>query len=216
MLFKEGLTPEKQFSYFSGVQFAQLSIFFTCHFLYFLLFSLRQSIAKTFKLKPYEYGIINGDVYLKIFYHNIEKGGFFDNVTQAKYNPDQNKYSILSNITDEFRDSDGKFTFAIVYPTKGIYNIWQQSNFPLDQPKYVSGKTTTTPVAGFKPIKTYANRTNVNCTWGGLTCPNYTSYLLDGCPNGPDWFFAIGYTGKGKGKGDILIAFLQIKTLLRL
>ncbi|EAX80188.1 hypothetical protein TVAG_240310 [Trichomonas vaginalis G3] len=139
--------------------------------------------------------MINGEVYLKIFYHDVDKGGFFDSVAQAKYNLDENRYSIISNITDEFRDSDGKFTFLILYPTFGRYNIWQQSNFPLQEPKFTSSREKLSPVEGFNSIKTFANHSEINCTWGGLVLTNYPYYLLDGCPNGINWNFAIGYTG---------------------
>ena len=130
---------------------------------------------------------------MKVFYHNM-LGGVFSNKDQAKYINSQYKYSILNEINDEFRDNDRKFTFALFYPELNLYNIWQQSNSPLNERK----KWTTNnhyKVEGYNNITILADRNDSACVWGGLTL-SHSGSLIDGCPGGADWYFTIGYVGE--------------------
>ncbi|EAY08470.1 hypothetical protein TVAG_145500 [Trichomonas vaginalis G3] len=121
-------------------------------------------------------------------------GGVFSNKTEAKNINTKYKYSILNEINDEFRDNDRKFTFALFYPELKLYNIWQQSNNPLNEPK----KWTTNnyyKVQGYRNFTTLADRKHEKCNWGGLVL-SHTENLIDGCPGGEDWYFTIGYVGR--------------------
>ncbi|EAY10771.1 hypothetical protein TVAG_121750 [Trichomonas vaginalis G3] len=131
---------------------------------------------------------------MKIFYHNL-LGGLFANKSEAKSINTTYKYSIPTEVTDEFRDQDNKFTFALVYPEINLYNIWQQTNNPLNErPK--AANNSHYYVEGYYNITILANRNETNCIWGGLLL-SHTENLMDGCPGGKDWFYTIGYVGTG-------------------
>ena len=124
-------------------------------------------------------------------------GGFFSSKEEAKSSNSQYKYSILTEINDEFRDKDHKFTFALIYPEIKLYNIWQQSNNPLSENK----KWTTNNyyyVEGYQNITILAKRNEDYCRWGGLLL-SHSESLIDGCPGGQEWFYTIGYVGRGWG-----------------
>ncbi|EAY08473.1 gp3-related protein [Trichomonas vaginalis G3] len=135
---------------------------------------------------------IGRNIYMKVFYHNM-LGGVFANKDQAKYINSQYKYSILNEINDEFRDNDRKFTFALFYPEINLYNIWQQSNSPLNEPKKWTNNNHY-KVAGYQNLTILADRQDSYCVWGGLAL-SHTENLIDGCPGGKDWYFTIGYVG---------------------
>lgn len=130
---------------------------------------------------------------MKVFYHNL-LGGNFTNKTEAKSINTKYKYSTLTEIDDEFRDYDNKFTFALVYPELNLYNIWQQTNNPLLENKKWSDNNHY-KVEGYNNITILADRNSTACVWGGLTL-NHSDNLIDGCPGGYDWFFTIGYVGQ--------------------
>lgn len=129
---------------------------------------------------------------MKVFYHNL-LGGNFTNKTEAKSINTKYKYSILTEIDDEFRDYDNKFTFALVYPELNLYNIWQQTNNPLNESEK-SDNNIHYKVEGYNNITILADRNETQCEWGGLTLSS-TDNLIDGCPGGSTWFFTIGYVG---------------------
>lgn len=104
--------------------------------------------------------------YLLVFYHNILGGYFTKYSDEASYIDETYKYSILSNISDLYRDSDKKFTFALVYDELQIYNIWQQTNNPLNEEAQWPGYHYN--VTGYNPIRILAGKVNDYCTWGGL------------------------------------------------
>lgn len=142
----------------------------------------------------YTYGRIKRSSYLLVFYQNIT-GGYFKYSSDAKSSNYPLRYSILNEISDIHRDSDHKFTFALVYDEHNTYNIWQQSNNPLYE-QIDTTKHGHYNVTGYNPIDIPGFTSYSQCTWGGLLISsNPSGALIDGCPGGGDWVYAIGYTG---------------------
>ncbi|EAY21572.1 hypothetical protein TVAG_013370 [Trichomonas vaginalis G3] len=148
----------------------------------------------TFKKGRYEYGFIDNELYLKVFYHDIQLGGYFTNKNEARWNDKKYKYSILTEIDDKYRDTDGLFQFSIVYPELRTFNVWKQKNNPLNEPKVIKSDHKPCNVTGYQYIKVLADRKDDLCVWGGL-CLSDSDALIDGCQGLTDWYFAIGYTG---------------------
>ena len=149
----------------------------------------------TFKKGRYEYGFIDNELYLKVFYHDIQLGGYFTNKNEARWNDKKYKYSILTEIDDKYRDTDGLFQFSIVYPELRTFNVWKQKNNPLNEPKVIKSDHKPCNVTGYQYIKVFADRKDENCVWGGL-CLSNSGALIDGCQGLKDFFYAIGYTGQ--------------------
>lgn len=132
---------------------------------------------------------------MQIFYHDIRHGAF-DKVEDAKWSEDPTRYSLLSSLSREHRDKDGKFTFALLYPELKIHNIWQQSENPINIQDPYSDNIHHFNVSGYNPIDIKADRNEKYCIWGGLLLSETTVSLLDGCPGGYNWYFSIGYNGQ--------------------
>ena len=88
-------------------------------------------------------------------------------------------YSILSELTDSFKGSDGKFEFKLVWPKKSgnNYNIWKQSTNPITETK--------ASVSGYEAV----DINFVDNNWGGLESGykhggSNPSALLDGSKHG--------------------------------
>merc|ERR1719231_505537 len=61
--------------------------------------------------------------------------------------PDSPNYSILDRLDNKYKDSDGKFTFKIVWPLRNAeanHNVWKQSTNPVTETKQ--------KVIGYEPI----------------------------------------------------------------
>ena len=140
----------------------------------------------------------NGSLWVKVFYHyNPEGRNHFINESEAQHCiNDENKFSILSDIDDNFK-IHGYYEFMIEYPElEYAYNRWQQSNNPIYEDECYNSTECLKTAAGFKAIETKAYSGN----WGGLVKTKYFNFgyyksapsLLNGTPGHIDWYFAIG------------------------
>lgn len=138
---------------------------------------------------------IKNEIYLKIYFQNITNSteGYFNTSDEAIYSKNPNRYSLLSTLGRHHRDSDGKYTFALVYDELSLYNIWQQSNNPIHEQNVVGNFYN---VSGYNPIELNIFRSDEYCTFGGLVNAQKRNLLLHGCAGSTSWFYAIGYTGK--------------------
>jgi hypothetical protein len=117
--------------------------------------------------------------WLKIFDHKFGSGVLFSSEAEALSCNTESKYSILGNITSEFKMKD-KYEFVLEYPGTEGYNRWRQSSFPSE---------TTETVTGYEPLKL----TWTNLGWGGLARSSRSAFaFIDGSPNVSTWYFTIG------------------------
>ena len=128
-------------------------------------------------------GVKPSPTFRKVFYHN-SKYGFFANKKDAlKKNADdetQPLYSILGDLED-FRNSDGKFHFKLVYPEVPATNEWIQSSNP----------ATDTTITGFEAISLDVDINSYDEAWAGLGYSDDKT-LIDDAPDGIRWWTAIG------------------------
>ena len=142
------------------------------------------------------YKVEDGKTWARILYQDTTNNtNYF--TTDDMYDCNQaGKFSYLSHL-EEFRGSDGKFTFMLQYPDcalSGQKNVWKQSSNPLSQ--YNNG--TGNDAAGFEPI--HMDWTNHTRGYGNGLELNGSLCVLDGCVNSGDWWLAVGlingpYTG---------------------
>ena len=127
--------------------------------------------------------------WLKVFYYDCNDKNYFSGPDEAKYSLDHKKYSILQNITDDYKIKNS-FEFLIYYPSLKTYYRWRQSKNPLNDIEEVG----TTEAKGFTLI--YPKVDNNLYKFGGLvksTIDDVTiNSLLDGIPGDKGWYFAIG------------------------
>ena len=119
----------------------------------------------------------------KVFYHNSEYGFFTNEKDALKKNAGdetQPLYSILSDLED-FRNSDGKFHFKLVYPEIPATNEWIQSSNP----------ATDTTITGFEAISLDVDLNSYDEAWEGLGYSDHKT-LIDDAPDGDRWWTAIG------------------------
>lgn len=134
-------------------------------------------------------------MYILVFYHNQLSGNFNPSSPDVLSINETYKYSILGNLSNLHKDSESKYTFAIVYDEIKTYNVWKQTNMPLDEIEYLDNKTLYN-ATGYEPVKIRANRMGTDCIFGGITVSKHKSKTyFDGCPGGDTWYFSIGYTG---------------------
>ena len=143
---------------------------------------------KLLHIGKYEFGVFKRKIFLKVFHHYAESGELFENESEALSCNLPNKYSILSEITDEYK-INGKFEFLINYPNESRYFRWRQLNNPVEELEVENIST----AEGFESI--YPS--DLPNKWGGLVRTNITyegkiSSLLDGNPGSDFWYFAIG------------------------
>lgn len=129
----------------------------------------------------------DGD-YLKVFRQDSSNGAFFSSANswvEARRtnddNPQADKYSILNTVENYKLNS--KYTFKLVYPKLGLYNIWSQRNNPVND----DGSGGVDSYVGID-IQMTSNG------WGGLERYDaQNSTFLDGTlvPQG-NWYYAIG------------------------
>ena len=129
--------------------------------------------------------------WIVVFHHNIEKTTAFDSFKDAQFHLEKNKYSILSNITENYKIDGKKFEFLLYYDELSISFHWKQTNNPIFE-----DETESTEANGFEYIGTLPSEYS---TFGGLVTTtmgeprnNVISSLLNGQPGIPNWFFAIG------------------------
>ena len=124
--------------------------------------------------------------WLKIFYHNCTNGKYFnkDKPEEIQYINEEDKFSILGLITDDFKVENGYYEFLLKYPEHpGGYNHWQQKGFPLT--------TKEENDIGYHLCDgceiTWDGR-----DWRGLAKSNRTSETFIDGSNSNYWFYAIG------------------------
>ena len=144
--------------------------------------------GKEFYVNEYHFKFFKRRLWLNLFSHDCMDGkNNFENKSEALSCNKEGKYSILSELNQSFKIK-GKYEFLLEYPELKIYNIWRQTNRPIDEPEIGNSY-----VEGFQPLTTLAPYHR----WGGLCLTNDTSpySLLNGTPisvgNG-GYFFAIG------------------------
>ena len=135
----------------------------------------------------FEIASLQGNCWLKIFYQKYDSSDLFTDEKEAKYIISRNKYSLLANITDNYK-IDNQYEFIISYPEYEEYFRWQQSIFPLNEIENIN-----TEVNGFNLI----SNTSIGYNFGGLVKTNIsdesnrTNCLLDGNPGSSTYFFCI-------------------------
>ena len=87
-------------------------------------------LRRRFKNAGREYSIFDNNVFLKVFEHKNSPDVYFNNSLEVLNIDEENKYSILSELSDNERYTDFKYTFLLYYPEISIYNYWQQINNP--------------------------------------------------------------------------------------
>ena len=137
----------------------------------------------------HEIKYFKGVFWLKVFYHDMSESIGFYSEDEAIYTKQPNKYSILRDITSDYKQNNGLYEFLLIYPETPSYNRWLQGENPLDEVE--RGQET---VSQYKPINIGLRNSN----WGGLakSSSNVSKYsLLNGTPHEPttqDWCYAIG------------------------
>ena len=131
----------------------------------------------------------------QLFYHDLNSKLTFETETQILYSPnDELRYSILSMLDDNCKQSDNKFEFLLEYPDRGssFYFRWKQTNNPLNE-REETGKS---KAFGFEPIH---NATKQNIFAGLVKTvndnPDNKLSLLNGVPSiigGNNWNYAVG------------------------
>ena len=148
---------------------------------------MNKLFERTFKRGHYEYGYLQGNLWLKVFYHSYKNKALFAGEEEAKYIISKDKYSIFANITDAFK-VDNKFEFIIHYPDDNVSFRWFQNKNPIDELE-----TSSTTASGFED----RGSTVQGFKWGGLVKTNLTDHdqinsFLNGNPGHYYWYFAIG------------------------
>ena len=69
--------------------------------------------------------------WLKIFYHNVRNGVYFESDDEVLRVNKQQKFSIIGLITPEFK-INGYYEFLLEYPEVVGHNNWKQKIFPRD------------------------------------------------------------------------------------
>ena len=149
-------------------------------------------VQNQYQVYRYKFGFIKNELFQLVFFHNISNRNFFDDLKQAESCDLPGRYSIIKQHGRKHRDSEGKFTFALVYEELNLYNIWQQNNNPLFEIEKPGGHYF---VSGYNCSDCQAK----NSDWGGLVRSNHSNVLLDGCPGSGSWFYALGQTKEMEG-----------------
>ena len=152
-------------------------------------------------------------LWLLLFYHDVEMGGFFSDFNEARqcYTYEEGKYSLLYLLNNMYRINN-KYEFLLEYPKKNLSNHWRQTKNPLKQmrgPRYA---------LGYEEIDVQMNSSE----WGGLFNIKSLKTLLSGSYDWR-WHYAIGvvsneYVGciPGPGTNDkIVYLWLMMPTELK-
>lgn len=127
----------------------------------------------------------------RILYQDVSDGNnYFTSASDAEDSDGAKKFSKLKYL-DEFRGSDGKFTFMLDYPDAtgnfaGAHNIWKQSSNPYTAQK-TNGSGSGNDADGFEDIDYqvpgYKGR---GLEYNGGPC------VLDGTVGHDNWWIAVG------------------------
>ena len=170
---------------------------------------------KVFKFGNMVYKYQHGACWQLVFRHDVSYG-FFSTKEEASYNLDENKFSLLSKMSDPLTFSNfhsNRYEFLLEYPKEhpGEYNRWIQQNNPMKEQEYetANGKK----VDGYTEI--HADWTGNY--WGGLVSSSSGSSVLDGSTYIGYWHFAIGdYCGEfetktpGPGYNSYVLLWMRI------
>ena len=124
--------------------------------------------------------------WLKIFYHNCTNGNYFNKskTEQINYINEEDMFSILGLITDDFKVEDEYYEFLLKYPEyPDGYNHWQQTSFPLT--------TEEKNNIGYHLCED-CNITWDGRYWNGLAKSDRDETFIDGSINTTYWWYAIG------------------------
>ena len=93
---------------------------------------------------PFNYKVWEERKWLKLLYHNFEKGGGFQNQNEALYSSNANRYSVLKKLNNKMKYGK-KYEFLLEYRKYRIH--WLQSDNPITLDENNVG---TNNVRGFK------------------------------------------------------------------
>ena len=147
----------------------------------------------TLRYKDLEFKTFLNKKWLKIFYHDVTGGVYFDNEEEALFSNTPQKFSILGLITSDFKINN-YYEFVLEYPGIEGYNHWKQSIFPRDVQESLETSS------GFTcDVSEGCSCSWTGTYWKGLERSTSTSYtFLDGSFNTGHWWFTIGAkTGHG-------------------
>ena len=91
---------------------------------------MSQLFERVIRRGNFKFGYLDGNCWFKIFHQKYDINDLFTNEDEAKYIISTNKYSLLANITDDYK-IDNAFHLLIYYPESNVYFRWEQSIFPL-------------------------------------------------------------------------------------
>ena len=130
--------------------------------------------------KGYQTKIFSNDLFVRIFYHNVEidhGDDTFFNEKDIIFSNKKHKFCVISSIIDEFK-IDGKYEFIIEYPNDELLR-WQQTTKPLDSVTDTGYTPINVPYSGFSGLAKSSDREET---------------FIDGSPGNSinNWYFAIG------------------------
>jgi len=104
--------------------------------------------------------------------------------------PSNPNYSVLNTVSN-FRGSDGKYQFKIIWPLQTAPNTqeWKQTSNPFDSAVNTGG------VSGYSAVSIYFTSNS----WGGLEMDTGGSAAADGSVNSGNWYYAIGSAAAWNG-----------------
>lgn len=120
----------------------------------------------------------NGELWVRVFYHNISVNKTFFTPSEALNCNTDNKYSSLDRL-EEFRNGDGNFEFKLEYPELNQYNRWIQKSNPTKAVEVVSG---------YKAVQIASTQNS----WNGICKSNSNSCFIDGSVGVSQWYYSIG------------------------
>lgn len=128
--------------------------------------------------------VYNGTTYVKVFEHNLNKGGYFGSEAELFNSNTPGKFSILDKL-DRYKTT-GKYQFMLYYPEMNKRNVWKQTKKPYDE--YLADANGGT-VTGYEPITIQMS----DNYWGGLAKSTATPYtFIDGSIAHGNWWYSIG------------------------
>ena len=150
-----------------------------------------------FNVNDFQFRVFSDALWIKIFYHDVPKGGNFTNEEEALHSLNPYKFSILKDIENygSLAQYDGKFEFLLEYPNLNLGHLWwRQSTFPTLQ--HDNTGSTLKKVEGYENISVPTFMTG----FGGLAkttrlVEGHTRTLLDGSIGFDTWNYAIGKYG---------------------
>ena len=113
------------------------------------------------------------DRWMLVFYHNSSNGLFYNEFEEIKFQNDykHGKYSIFGLLQSDLKQNN-KFEFLLEYPELNGYNLWRQSNNPIEENKLPD----IVFVKGYEEINV---QFTMNC-WHGLSLSDSDKTFIDG------------------------------------